>query len=181
MIPNSKVRNTAIPYPVVEGTSHSPFLDKIFISNIYQQWSGQTIKEITENNEDNPFTIRIGLPHTDEHLRNDRIFLITKYLSYNPITKNIEDRQIIPYRNTNTIYIGQTTEEKEYSDYSLFAQKSIVANDIFLRKVESIKNRSVSDIIVELLEKVNKLQAKVNELAGIIQKNQLFISNERVS
>ncbi len=160
-----------VSFPPIEGMSNSPFLDKIRISNIYQQWNGQTIGEITESNKDNPFTIRIGLPHIDQQLKNDRIFFITNYKSYNPITKQIEERQIIPHRNTETVYIGQTVEEQDYKNYSLFTQKNIVADDLFLRKIESLKDKSISELILGLIEKVNKLQAKVNELTSTIGKS----------
>ena len=171
MIPNSKIQNVKVPFPAIEGMSYSPFLDKIRISNVYQQWNGQTVGEIANNHQDNPFTLRIGLPHVDEQLKNDRVFFITNYKSYNPITKQIEERQIIPYRNTETIYIGQTTEEQEYKNYSLFAKENIVADDLYLKKFPSIKDKSISELIINLVEKVNKLQIKVNELTTIIQQN----------
>lgn len=171
MIPNSKIQNVKVPFPAIEGMSYSPFLDKIRISNVYQQWSGQTIGEIANSYQDNPFTLRIGLPHIDQQLKNDRVFFITNYKSYNPITKQIEERQIIPYRNTETIYIGQTTEEQEYKNYSLFAKENIIADDLYLKKFASIKDKSISELIINLIEKVNKLQVKVNELTAVIQQN----------
>ena len=171
MIPNSKIQNVKVPFPAIEGMSYSPLLDKIRISNLYQQWNGQTIGEIANSHQDNPFTLRIGLPHVDEQLKNDRVFFITNYKSYNPITKQIEERQIIPYRNTETIYIGQTTEEQEYKNYSLFAKENIVADDLYLKKFASIKDKSISELIINLVEKVNKLQVKVNQLTAIIQQN----------
>jgi len=171
MINNANIRNCTIPFPAIGGFNHSPFLDMVRTSLIHQQWSGQTVKEIAESSVDNPFNIRIGLPHTDEQLKNDRVFFITKYLSYNPITKQIENRDLIPLRNMTKVYIGQTTQEQDYKDYSLFVDGTIVANDLYIKKFESIKDKSMGELIIGLMEKVSKLQAKVNELTAIVHKN----------
>jgi len=135
-------------------------MEKVFIKNIYQRWGGESIEQIKQKEEDNPYTLRIGLPHLDEQLKHDNIFFIQSYLSYNPITKDVEKREIIPYRNVEKVYIGQSASEVEYKDAKLLVAGKVVADDYaFLGESNSLKLT-----IQDLLNKIQKLEEEVRRL-----------------
>lgn len=164
MINNNVIRNTTKSFPAIQGLLNDSVLGKIHIKNLYQAWQGESIKQIRDKEEDNPYSLRIGNPNTDRDLQNDSLFFILHYLSFNPLTKNIEKRELIPYRNVDKIYIGQSLEEKLYKDYRLFVDGNIVARDIFLENCTDKKELSLSRIINNLTDKIEKLQLEIVNL-----------------
>ena len=100
MINNGAIQNVTKPFPAIQGLRNEHTLGKILIKNIYQSWNGENIVQIKNKHETNPYSLRIGMPGTDNELKNDSLYFILHYLSYNPITKDIEKRELVPYRNT---------------------------------------------------------------------------------
>jgi hypothetical protein len=170
MISNSKIRSVRIPFEPTEVFTSNPYMEKVFIKNIYQRWGGETIGTIKQKHIDNPYTLRIGLPHLDEKLKQDNIFFIQSYLSYNPITKDIEKREIIPYRNVEKVYIGQSAGEEQFQDYKLIVAGNIIANDYSL--IED--GKSLKAIIRELSEKIQKLEQEVLNLKSYTEKQTIY-------
>jgi hypothetical protein len=127
------------------------------LKNIHQDWRGENFQEIVDKGKDNLFNIRIGLPQTDKQLKEDRIFLFTKYLSYNPLTKQIEKRELIPLRNVDKIYIGHSPEESNYPDSRLFVDGLIVAEDFAFKQPNS-DVQSLVDTIRDLRRRIEFLE-----------------------
>lgn len=155
MIPNNLARNCTKPFPVIEGLKLNHSLTKLPIKAVYQKWTGESMQVIKEKTTDNPYSLRIGLPHIDNQLKSDNYFFILNYLSYNPVTKNIENREIIPYRNTETVYIGQSLAENTHGNYRLFVDGKIVVDDIeFIGNIKPLK-KQIQDLqnAVEMLQK----------------------------
>lgn len=156
MIPSRLARNSTKPFPVVEGLKLNHSLTRLPIKTVYQRWTGESIKTIQEKaTTDNPYSLRIGLPHVDEKLKSDNYYFILNYLSYNPVTKCVENREIVPYRNTETIYIGQSLAEIEHKDYKLFVDGKAVMQDLeFIGSQKSLK-KQIQDLqnTVEMLQK----------------------------
>jgi hypothetical protein len=71
----------------------NPYVDKVVIKNIYPQWQGENIEDLKRHRE-NPYRIRIGTPNMDERMKDDHVFFFQSYLSYNPVTKDIEKRSL---------------------------------------------------------------------------------------
>lgn len=163
MINNSTIRNSTISFPAIQGLVNNQVLGKILIKNIYQKWQGESIEQIKQKNENNPYTLRIGTPNTDNQLKGDCMYFIPNYLAYNPTTKNIEKRELIDYRNTQTVYIGHTIDEQLYKDYKLFVNGNVVCDDLYLKNV-NLKDTSLGELVTSLMNKVEKLQAEVVEL-----------------
>lgn len=160
MIPSKTIRNVSIAAPLVSLLSQAPFLEKMPIKGIYPQWNGESIAEIKEKTTDNPYSVRIGTPNTDRALQADHALYIQSYLSYNPVTKQLEKRELIPYRNVEKAYIGgQRIDEHQYKDYALFVNGDIVANDLRL-----LNNKSVVELITSLMDEVNELRVQVHKL-----------------
>lgn len=164
MINNNVIRNCTTSAPIVQSLLNEHALGKIEIKNLYQQWNGENIEQIRERHNDNPFTLRIGIPSTDNQMAKDPIYFILHYLSFNPLTKDIEMRHIIPHRNTNKIYIGQSVDEKYYKDYRLFVDGTAVVGDLYLKNQQSLRDIPLSKIVVNLISKVEKLQQEVIDL-----------------
>jgi len=164
MINNKTIRNCTKPFPAIQGMVNEHALGKIIIKNIYQSWQGESVKQIKDKHETNPYTLRIGMPSTDIQLKNDAIYFILHYLSFNPLTKDVEMREIIPYRNMEKIYIGQSLDEKAYSNCKLFVDGNIVADDLYFKKYENTKDIPLSKIIIDLISKTEKLQLEVANL-----------------
>lgn len=170
MIGNSKIRSVRIPFEPTEVFTSNPYMEKVFIKNIYQRWGGESVGEIKQKHIDNPYTLRIGLPHLDERLKQDKVFLIQSYLSYNPVTKDIEKREIIPYRNVEKVYIGQSVSESDLHDYKLIVAGNIVADDYgFLDGGKSLKA-----IIKDLSNKVQKLEEEIRLLKRHTQNETIY-------
>ena len=156
-------------FPAVQGIGGPSFIGRVMLKNIYQEWNGENFVEITEKAIGNPFNLRIGLPQVDKQLKEDHIFLFTKYLSYNPLTKQVEKRELIPLRNTEKIYIGQSPEEHQHSDYKLFVDGKIVAEDVLFKQPNE----------GSLIDKINQLEQKIQILEHQIQK--LNSNNEKIT
>lgn len=164
MINNSKIQNCKINFPAIQGLGLTETLSKVRIKNVYQSWQGENMNEIRARHESNPFTLRVGMPTEDERLKNDSIYFILQYLSYNPVTKDVEKRQLVPLRNMEKIYVGQSLDEKSYKDYRVFVDGNVVADDVYLKKYESLKTQPLGRIIVNLIETVDKLKIEVAQL-----------------
>jgi hypothetical protein len=160
MIKSSIIGNTQISFPAVQGLAFSPLVKKIEIKNIYQQWQGESIEQIKNKTQENPYNMRIGLPKIDEQLRQDNMYLILSYLSYNPVNKDIENREIVTYRNTNKIIIGQSPDEYKFKNYKLFVDDNVVAKDYIFSDDEM----SLRQTITHLANKIQKLQQEITNI-----------------
>lgn len=175
MINNEVIRNCTRPFPIIQGLLNEHALGKILIKNIYQGWQGENIKQIREKHENNPYSLRIGLPSTDEELKGDSMYFILHYLSYNPITKNIEKRDLISYRNTEKVYIGQSIDEKLYNDYRLFVDGNVVANDFYIKRQDSIRSIPIGQLLVNLVDRVEKLQEELTNIKRQLNSRHTYI------
>ena len=179
MINNDVIRNCQVPFPAIQGMTNDRVLGKILIKNIYQSWNGESISQIRDKHEDNPYTLRIGRPSTDSQLKNDAMYFILHYLSYNPYTKNVELRELIPYRNTERVYIGQSIEEKTYDECKLHVDGKIVADDLLLKSQEGL---SIRHIVTSLVDRVEKLQMEIVDLKRQLNSQHIYTqgtTNER--
>ena len=160
MINSSTISNTTINFPAIQGLAFSPLIKKIEIKNVYQQWQGENIEQIKNKAQENPYNVRIGLPKIDEQLKQDNMYLILSYLSYNPVNKDIENREIVTYRNTSKIIIGQSPDEYKFDKYKLFVDDNIVAKDYIFSDDEM----SVKQTLLHLSNKIEKLQQEITIL-----------------
>lgn len=161
MIPSKTIRNTRVVASIVNVLSEAPFLEKMPLKGIYPQWKGESITEIKQKSTNNPYSVRIGTPNTDKALQADHAFYIQSYLSYNPVTKQLEKRELIPYRNVEKVFIGeQKIDEHQYKDYTLFVNGNIIANDLKLLN----GNKSVVELVTTLMDEINELRAQVYKL-----------------
>jgi hypothetical protein len=174
MINNSKIRNCTAPFPAIQGLVNAESLGKIRLKNIYQEWNGESITEIRQKHENNPYTIRTGTPLVDEQLRNDRIYMVTHYMAFNPLAKTVEIRDLLSRRITDKLYVGQTTQESEYADYRLFVDGNIVADDVFLKKHDSIKNTPLGKLLVDLIAKVERQSAEIQQLKLKVSQQHIY-------
>jgi hypothetical protein len=174
MINNSKFQNCSVSFPAIEGLGLTETLGKVRIKNIYQTWNGENINQIRDRHESNPYTLRIGMPAVDERLKNDSIYCILDYLSYNPLTKNVEQRQLVPLRNMEKLYIGQSLQEAEYKDYRLFVDGNAVVDDLYLKKYESIGDQPVGRLLVNLMDTVEKLKLEVVDLKRQLKTQHIY-------
>ena len=142
---------------------------------MYQGWQGESIEQIKEKHKNNPYSLRIGLPSTDKQLKSDPMYFILHYLAYNPLTKDIEKREIVPYRNTEKIYIGHTVDENYYKDYRLFVDGNIIAEDLYLRKTGG--DLSIGQRINNLTNMVEKLQQEVVNLKQQLNNKTIYMQN----
>lgn len=164
MINNEVIQNCTKPFPAIQGLLNENSLGKILIKNIYQTWNGESITQIRDKHESNPYTIRIGTPTTDKQLKNDAIYFVLHYLAYNPVTKDVERREIVPLRNTEKVYIGHSLDEGYYKDYRLFVDGNAVVNDVYLKNYDQIKDTPLGKLVVTLLDRTEKLQIEVANL-----------------
>lgn len=174
MISNNTIRNTTKVFPAIQVMTENHVLGKILIKNLYQGWRGESIPEIADRHEDNPYNLRIGLPATDESMKNDHMYFIINYLSYNPATKDIEQREIIPYRNMSKVYIGQSLDEKSYSDYGLFVNEKAVVEDLYIKGVDSLKDQTIGRVLVTMLQRIEKLQDEVVDLKRQLKTKHIY-------
>lgn len=174
MINNDKVRNVQKKFPRIEGIPNNQTLGKIRLKNLYPQWNGENVNDIKAKHKANPYAVRIGTPGTDERLRNDRIYFISHYLSFNPITQNIESRDVVSRRVMDKLYIGQTTEELYYPDSKLYVDGSIMAKDIFLTKSNKLKEQSLTRVVSNLLDKVDQLTKEVAQLKAKVKTKPIY-------
>lgn len=184
MIANDTIRNCTFPFPAVEGLIDDNVLGKIKIKNIYQSWRGESIQTIKRAHADNPYSLRIGMPSTDNQLKNDAVFLILNYLSYNPLTRDIEKRELVPYRNMDKIYIGQSIDEKRHYDYRLFVDGEAIMDELYLKRHEKIWAEPVGELLISLMDKVEKLQVEVGDLRRQLKSKHIYtqgINNEQIN
>lgn len=170
MVNSKYLHNVTIPFPIVESLTHAPLMNMVEIKSIYQQWNGESIEQIKHKAKENPYNIRIGLPRVDEQLKNDPKYFVLGYLSYNPITKDIESREIVSYRNMNKVYIGQSPDEYRFNNFKLFVDGNVVAKDYIL----SNDNASVGQMINHLIRKVEKLQDDVAYLKAQLKNETIY-------
>lgn len=166
---SKSIKRVTVNFPPIQGIGGPSILGKIKLKNIYQQWKGENFVEITQKHSDNPFNLRVGLPQMDKQMKEDRIFLFTKYLSYNPLTKQIEKRELIPLRNVERIYVGQSPEEHSFDDYRVFVDGKIVAEDLLFKQ----PNHG------SLIEKIQKLEERIQILEYHLQK--ITANNEKIT
>lgn len=174
MINNSVIQNCKQPFPAIEGLVNDMVLGKIKIQNIYQSWKGESITQIKDKNEHNPYSLRIGMPATDKQLKADPIFFILNYLSYNPLTKDIEKREIIPYRNMDKIYVGQSIDEQEYTNFKAFFDGNVIMDELFLKRYDDIAKVPVGKILLDLMTKVKKLEKELDEYKKQTNKDTIY-------
>ena len=161
MISGRNVRNSRVTMPTLNLLAEAPFLEKAPIKMLFPQWQGESVSDIKNTFAENPYRVRIGTPNMDEAMRNDCAFFMQSYLSYNPITKQLEKRELIPYRNVERIYIGeQRIDEEQYKDYTAFVNGNIIANDLIL--LES--KQSIVEQITKLQQQVLQLQSEIVKL-----------------
>lgn len=174
MINNDKVRNVQKKFPVIEGLPNGETLGKIRLKNLYPKWNGENVNEITQKHKKNPYLVRIGTPNIDNALKNDRIYFISHYLSFNPMSQEIETRDIISRRVTNKMYIGQTSLEMEYKDCSLFVADSMMTKDIYLTASDQLRHTSLTRHVLQLMEKVDRLSKEVIQLKAKLKTRPIY-------
>lgn len=163
MIISNKIKRVKIPIPVAECLGGPSYIGKIKLKNLYQQWTGQTYTEIKDKHTTNPFNVRIGMPQTDKQLLNDRVFLFTRYLSFNPLAKQLENRELIASRNVEKIYIGHSPEEHLYGDYRLFVDGRAVVEDVVFKSPKR-RRESLLDVIDKLEQRIQNLEFELKKL-----------------
>lgn len=174
MINNDKVRNVRVPFKPIEGLATGATLGKIRLKNIYTSWNGESVADIKAKHDTNPYLVRIGTPNTDERLRSDNIYFISHYLAYNPITQDLENRDIISRRVMDKFYVGQSTLEGEYSECDMIVNGSAVLEDLYLYKHENLKDKSVSSVIAKLLDRVDQLTKEVAQLKAKVKTQPIY-------
>lgn len=176
MIPSSTIKNVRVSSPILNLLISSPYLEQVPLRALYPQWTGENIEEIREKHTDNPYRVRIGTPTTDKQMQQERLYYIQSYLSYNPVNKQLEKRELISYRNVDKVYIGeQTTDEAFYKNTTLFVNGVVASKDLVLFE----NGESILETIKHLQSEVKYLRS---ELAKIHtqSKTDLFISNELI-
>lgn len=170
MIPTRNTSNVKINAPILNLMVDNPYVEKVVIKNIYPQWQGESIEDLKEHRE-NPYRIRIGTPNMDERMKTDHVYFFQSYLSFNPITKDIEKRSLIPYRNVEKVYIGkQTLEEKTFRDYSLFVNGAAIVKDL----ISMDSRESLFQTIKKLQQQVDILAKEVLNLKLDLQKQNIY-------
>ena len=170
MINTKYLHNTTVPFPIVESLTNAPLMNMVPIKNIYQSWNGESIEQIKHKAAENPYNIRIGLPRVDEQLRSDPKYFILGYLSYNPVTKDIESREIVSYRNMNRVYIGQSPDEYKFKDYKLFVDDNVVARDYLF--VDN--GLSIRQAIEHMANKIEKLQDEMADIKAQLKNETIY-------
>jgi hypothetical protein len=174
MINNEVIQNCTKPFSAIKGLLNEHALGKILIKNVYQSWQGESIESIKHAHDTNPYSLRIGMPSQDSELRGDSLYFILHYLSYNPLTKDIEKRELIPYRNMEKVYIGQSIDEKVYSDYRLFVDGNAVVGDVYLKNHESLKQDSLGDLLITVMSKIENLQFEIADLKRQLKSKHIY-------
>lgn len=171
MINSRHIKNCITSFPVIEGHTGLQTMQKIEIKNVYQQWKGESIQEINNKNQQtNPYSLRIGVPNTDEKLKNDNLYFILNYLSYNPASREVEKREIVTYRNMSKVFIGQSVDEYKFDNYKLFVDDNIIGKDFIFSDTEM----SVKQVIMSLINKIEKLQQEVSSLKLQTKKQTIY-------
>lgn len=170
MIPTKNISNTKINAPILNLMMDNPYVEKVHIKSIYPQWKGENIEELKQH-RDNPYRIRIGTPNMDEKMKSDHVYFFQSYLSYNPVTKEIEKRSLTSHRITERVYIGkQSLEEKTFREYSLFVNGTVLVKDLI-----SIDTReSILHTVRQLQSQVDALTKEVSSLKLQLQKQTIY-------
>ena len=174
MINNDKVRNVRVPFKPIEGLATGESLGKIRLKNIYTSWNGESVADIKAKHDTNPYLVRVGTPNTDNRLRSDNIYFISHYLAYNPITQDLENRDIISRRVMDKFYVGQSTLEGEYDECNMVVNGSAVLEDLYLYKHENLKDKSISSVIAKLLDRVDQLTKEVAQLKAKVKTQPIY-------
>jgi hypothetical protein len=171
MIPSKTIRNSRVQSPTISLLADAPFLEKAPIKMLFPQWQGESIATIKETFAENPYRVRIGTPNTDKAMRDDCAFFMQSYLSFNPITKQLEKRELISYRNVERVYIGeQRIDEEQYTDYAAFVNGKVIAQDVVILET----NQSLVDTIAKLEQQVKQLQVEVAKLHNQTQTQTIY-------
>ena len=173
MINNKTIRNCQIPFAPTS-LPLAKTLGRIRLKNIYPKWSGENILQINEKHRNNPYALRIGTPITDGKLQQDQIYFILDYLAYNPVTNEVEKRDIVANRMMKKLYIGQSPDEATYSDYEVFINGNLVVDDIYLKKHDSIKNIPIGQLLTKLLKKVDKQSLEIEALKAEAKNKHIY-------
>ena len=174
MINSRTIQNCKATFPAIQTLTNDMVLGKIHIKGIYQNWNGEDIEQVKQKHKDNPFTLRIGMPSIDKQLKADPVLFILHYLSYNPLTKDIEKRDLVPYRNVDKIYVGQSIDEQRYTNYRAFFDGNVIADELYLKRYDSIAKVPVGKILLDLLDKVQKLEKELTVLKRQSQDNHIY-------
>ena len=95
-------------------------------------------------------------------------------MAFNPLSKTIEIRDLLSRRVVEKLYVGQTTQEGEYSNYRVFVDGNIVADDIYLKKYDNIKQVPIGKIINDLISKVEKQSIELQQLKFMISEQHIY-------
>ncbi len=177
MVPTKHYKALTIQAPLLNLLVDGPYMDRIHIRTIHPQWKGESVPEIIQKHDQNPFVLRIGTPSMDASISNDKLFFISKYMAYNPASKEIESRSLIEGRFTKKVYIGeQTVDEVVHKDYRLFVNGKVVATDIlFLHTKESLVDK-----IRSLEQQMRHMQAEIAKIARQTNTQTIYSSNELI-
>ena len=171
MISGRNVRNSRVQSPTINLLAEAPFLEKAPIKMLFPQWQGESVTTIKETFAENPYRVRIGTPNTDKAMRDDCAFFMQSYLSFNPITKQLEKRELISYRNVERVYIGeQRIDEEQYTDYAAFVNGRVIVQDVVILET----NQSLVDTIAKLEQQVKQLQVEVAKLHNQTQTQTIY-------
>ena len=72
------------------------------------------------------------------------------------------------------VYIGQTTQEAEYKDYSLFVNGNVIAEDILLKKEGELKGVPLSKLISKLISKVDQQSKEIQQLKAELKNEPIY-------
>lgn len=177
MIRTKHYKALSVQAPLLNLLTDGPYMDKAYIRTIHPQWIGESVPEIIAKADHNPFVLRIGTPSMDESISNDKVFFISKYLAYNPASKEIESRNLIEGRFTKKVYIGeQTVDEVAHKDYRLFVNGKVVASDVlFLHTKESLVDK-----IRSLEQQMRHMQVEIAKIARQTNTQTIYSSNELI-
>ena len=177
MIPTKHYKALTIQAPLLNLLTEGPYMDRMHIRTVYPQWNGESVPDIIQKHEKNPFVLRIGTPSADAAISNDKMYFITKYMAYNPASKEIESRSLIEGRFIKKVYIGeQTVDEVAHKDYRLFVNGKVVASDIlFLHTKESLVDK-----IRSLEQQMRHMQAEIAKIARQTNIETIYNSNELI-
>jgi len=170
MIPTRHIFNVKKAAPILHLVTSQPFMEKVEIKKLYPQWKGENMQQLKQAKQ-SPDRIRIGTTTVDDALKQDHAYFIQSYLSYNPTTRDVEKRDIIPYRNVEKVYIGkQTVEEKTFNNYATFINGTAVVRDIIM--IDS--RQSLVDTIAKLQADVQNLTKEIAVLRLQLQKETIY-------
>lgn len=154
-------------------------MGKVEMKSLYSGWSGESFSEIqNQQNNANPYTIRIGMPAVDQAMKTDKVYFILHYMSYNVATKQVEMRHIVPQRNMERIYIGQSLDEQQYADCRLLVDGTTVVDDLYLKAAPSLEQIPLTRLLVQLVDRVEKLQQEVIELKRSTKQQHTYLAQD---